>query len=68
MPALASSALEAPPVERSRAKATDTVGKGVSGAFGAPERGSPEPLGASIDPQTVRHISQPLPTTLFILL
>ena len=66
MPALASTTVEAPPAQRARAKATDTVGKGVPGAFGAPERGSPETLGASIDLQTVSDTSDPSLPHLFV--
>lgn len=49
-------ALDAPPKTQAIRKVTDPTGEAVSGAYGTPTRGCPEPFGATIDPRTVSTI------------
>lgn len=44
--------VEAPPCKATRVKSTDPTGRAVAGAYGTPERGNPEPLGATINPDS----------------
>jgi hypothetical protein len=52
-PIASAASVEAPPSKATRVKSTDPTGQAVAGAYGTPERGNPEPLGATIDPATV---------------
>lgn len=52
-PVASATSVEAPPSRSTRVKSTDPTGKAVAGEYGTPERGNPEPLGATINPESV---------------
>ncbi len=62
-PIASATSVEAPPAKATRIKSTDPTGQAVAGVYGTPERGNPEPLGATIDPDSVsqRQIDTPPP-------